>query len=231
MKWMGKKTMSAMLALAMACTVGASGTLMASAAAGTNKISADDPTQSSANGGWSPASEPGEGETFVNNNDGQDVTTGEASYSVPVTLRTITANYQVTLEWGDFALVYDATASTGSEWQNSFDGTNNIVTATNTGKQDISVSMAYDTVVNQAADINTAVEGLHLGLTGENNGEYAEGSNIDGQEFALAAATESTDAGTKSEYLNLRDDYAAPTVSIANATQIGTITILVKPVP
>lgn len=227
MKWMGKKTMSAMLALAMACTVGASGTLMASAAEGTNKISADDPTQSSANGGWSTVSEPGEGESFVNNNDGQDVTTGEASYSVPVTLQTITANYQVTLEWGNFALVYDATAPVGSEWQNSFDGTNNIVTATNTGKEDISVSMTYGDVLNQATDINDAVEKLHLGLTGENDGVYAEGSNIDGKPFVLSSAT---DAGrTKSEYLNLRDDYVAPMVSIADATQIGTITILVKP--
>ena len=215
MKWKGKKTFSAMLALAMDCSVGASGILMASA--GSAEIIKDPYTSD-----WYTTNPVGPEDEFEN------VGNGEASYTIPVKLKTIGINYQVSLEWGDFDLVYDATAASGSEWGNSFDGTNNIVTATNSGKKDIQVAMTYNNFTTLDSSIDNDVENLHLGLT-ETNSQYEEGEDIGGQWSTLSASTGSDSSGTKSEYLNLRNDYAAPLASISESTKIGTITISVKP--
>lgn len=115
---------------------------------------------------------------------GEDIT--DTGKQLPVTLTTIKVDrFQVTLDWGALKLYYDygtwdpITGSyQGGSWSTeSFDGSNNQVTATSHSPAPLKVSMTYQDLDST----NSAVKNLDLSMYTEPKG----GTLVDGEDQEL----------------------------------------------
>lgn len=163
-----------------------------------------------------------DGTTWIDG-DGNDITT--TGKSVPVTLTTVRNDrYEVTLDWGDFKLYYDygtwdsATGSyQGGSWSTeSFDGNNNMVTATSRSSAPLNVSMAYQDLANA----DQVVKDLDLSMYTQPKG----GTLVDGVDQKLEKTGDSV-----TEYLytdNVLPDSSAST--LYTDMQIGNIVVKIS---
>lgn len=147
-----------------------------------------------------------------------DGTTYDDGYDIPTKLY-IEGHpvYQVQLDWGDMALVYDMRSSSKG-WGDSFDGENNIITVTNQSSEAIDATLSLD------------ITETNLGFSPQLVAQNAIENDVTNPSVSdtVKQLASGNSGNTQSAYINLEHENDQPSVEYNSQTNIGAITVTIQ---
>ncbi len=147
-----------------------------------------------------------------------DGTTYNDGYNIPIKLYIEKHPvYQVQLDWGDMALVYDVRSSSKG-WGDSFDGENNIITVTNQSSEVIDATLSLD------------ITETNLGFSPQLVAQNAIENDVTNPSVSntVKQLASGNSGNAQSAYINLEHENDQPSTEYNSQTNIGAITVTIQ---